>query len=167
MAKPTKACHPGDNPNISRGSSFPRGLNVPKLSRPIFSTGPSLSRAERDTTNPPETYRLASSNLAAVFITSPWKTMSRLVSPISPTTTAPKCRLPRTWGACPNSRSKLPEALARASIEHWSRGDTEHAVEHRVASPVAQPLGGPRRSGHVDEKHKALLLPGCVVEPGN
>src|SRR5271156_1767138 len=54
-----------------------------------------------------------------------------------------------------------------AEIEHWSRGDTEHAVEHRVASPVAQPLGRPRRSGHVDEKHKALLLPGCVVEPGN
>jgi hypothetical protein len=24
-----------------------------------------------------------------------------------------------------------------AEIEHWSRGDTEHAVEHRVASPVA------------------------------
>jgi hypothetical protein len=75
-----KACHPAGNPNISRGSSFPRGLNVPKLSRPIFSTGSSLSWAERDTTNPPETYRLASSNLAAVFITSPWKTMSRLVS---------------------------------------------------------------------------------------
>ena len=30
-----------------------------------------------------------------------------------------------------------------AEIEHWSRGDTEHAVEHRVASPVAQPLAVP------------------------
>jgi len=112
------------------------------------------------------------------------------------------CRAP--GARCPNSRSKLPEALARASriargnsaeprasrtplaagpghnhlvayvlvdftaeIEDWSRGDTEHAVEHRMASPVAQPLGRPRRSGHVDEKHETLLLPGRVVEPGN
>ena len=47
-----------------------------------------------------------------------------------------------------------------AEIEHWPRGDTEHAVEHRVASSVAKPLGRPRRSGYVDEKHEALLLPG-------
>jgi hypothetical protein len=38
-------------------------------------------------------------------MTSPLKTIARFMSPISPTITAPKCRLPRMRGTTPNSRS--------------------------------------------------------------
>jgi hypothetical protein len=39
---------------------------------------------------------------------------SRLMSPISPTTTTPKCRLPRSCGVRPKSRRKPAAAAARA-----------------------------------------------------
>jgi len=59
MAKP--ACHPDGNPNTSRGSVSRAGLNVPRLSRPILSTAPSLSRATADT-------RKSAQNVPAGFL---------------------------------------------------------------------------------------------------
>jgi hypothetical protein len=77
--------------------------------------GPNRSIAARETRKPPSTPRLSSSSRAAVFMTSPLKTMARLISPISPTITGPKCRLPRIRGATPNSRSNWLDARASSS----------------------------------------------------
>ena len=65
-------------------------------------------------------------------MTSPLKTMARLTSPISPTMTGPKCRLPRIWAPTPNSRSNWPEARDNR-IAHRHETAQRPAVDRAVA----------------------------------
>jgi hypothetical protein len=51
---------------------------------------------------------------AVVFITSPWKTIARRLSPTSPAMTGPAWSAARNRGATPKSRSKSGAALVSA-----------------------------------------------------
>src|SRR6266404_4813191 len=141
-------------PTTSIPSARPRIGSRPR-SR-VANGGAELNRsiAAREARKPPSTLRLSSSSRAAVFMTSPLKTMARLMSPISPTITGPKCRLPRIRGTAPNSCSNWPDACASAS---------RIAVKHRSGRHSIAPL----LSRKVDEKHEAVFLDGRMIPPGD
>ena len=86
------------------------------------------SIAARAARKPPSTVRLSSSSRAAVFMVSPLKTMARLTSPISPTITGPKLRLPRIFGAAPNllrgAARRAPASRASARKQRNGRAST-------------------------------------------
>jgi hypothetical protein len=116
--------------------------------------GAELKRAiaVREARKPPSTVRLSSSSRAAVFMTSPLKTMARLTSPISPTMTGPKCRLPRIRGTVPNSRSNWLDAS-----DNSSRIATKQRSGRQSTAPSALPPGHDHLVADIIENLAAIV----------
>ncbi len=119
-------------PTTSMPSARPRIGSRPRSRTANGGAEPNRSIAARDARKPPSTLRLSSSSRAAVFMTSPLKTMARLTSPISPMITGPKCRLPRIRGATPNSRCNRARC-ARQLIAHRHEAAQRAAIDRAAA----------------------------------
>ena len=124
-------------PTTSIPSARPRIASRPRSRTANGGAELNRSIAARDARKPPSTFRLSSSSRAAVFMTSPLKTMARLMSPISPTITGPKCRLPQN----PRHRSELAFKLARRLRQCF-------AHRHKAAQRATIQRAAAFRPGH-------------------